>query len=270
MRSAQVLNGRGSSRDGSATNSTQPALSGSRRRRTGQPASARAAPALWTPPMWRLRGQDQRPAPRNGLRARALQRGRGGGQILPDAANRVAQRRVVPAAGARRLDHLGHPQLAGRAAQGHDAVRQVDGLLDVVGDEQHGLAGAARMRSSSSCSASRVIASRALKGSSISSTSGSTASARASDTRWRWPPDSSCGQRSPRSPRPTSARASPARRQPLGPRQAGALQPEGHIGEHPPPGQQPAVLEHQRHRQHGAGRVGGDPDRPGARAWPGR
>ena len=49
-----------------------------------------------------------------------------------------------------------------------------------------------QIRVSSSCSTSRVIASSAANGSSISSTWLSWASARASATRWRMPPDSSC------------------------------------------------------------------------------
>ncbi|CAM5554386.1 hypothetical protein STENM327S_04587 [Streptomyces tendae] len=48
------------------------------------------------------------------------------------------------------------------------------------------------MRVSSSCSTSRVMASSAANGSSISSSLLSWASARASATRWRMPPDSSC------------------------------------------------------------------------------
>ena len=45
----------------------------------------------------------------------------------------------------------------------------------------------------SSLRRSRVISSSAPKGSSISRIFGSLASARAIDTRWRMPPDSSCG-----------------------------------------------------------------------------
>jgi hypothetical protein len=48
-------------------------------------------------------------------------------------------------------------------------------------------------RSSSSFRRSRVISSSAPKGSSISRIFGSLTSARAIETRWRWPPDSSCG-----------------------------------------------------------------------------
>ena len=49
-------------------------------------------------------------------------------------------------------------------------------------------------RSSSSCSRSRVMASRAPNGSSMSSTSASWARARARATRWRMPPESSWGR----------------------------------------------------------------------------
>ena len=45
-------------------------------------------------------------------------------------------------------------------------------------------------RSSSSCSEARTTGSTALNGSSISSTGGSAASARATPTRCCWPPDS--------------------------------------------------------------------------------
>ncbi len=37
---------------------------------------------------------------------------------------------------------LRYPQLAGRTAKRHDAVREIDGLFDVVGHEEHGFAGA--------------------------------------------------------------------------------------------------------------------------------
>ena len=51
----------------------------------------------------------------------------------------------------------------------------------------------ARIFISSNCMNSRVCASSAANGSSSSSSSGSTTSARAMLTRWRMPPDSSCG-----------------------------------------------------------------------------
>ena len=59
---------------------------------------------------------------------------------------------------------------------------------------------------------SRVMASSAPKGSSIISTSGSSASARAIDTRWRMPPDSCAGYRSAAYSRPTRRSSSSARR----------------------------------------------------------
>ena len=48
-------------------------------------------------------------------------------------------------------------------------------------------------RRNSSCSRSRVIGSIAPNGSSMSMSGGSAASARASPTRWRWPPESCAG-----------------------------------------------------------------------------
>ena len=54
---------------------------------------------------------------------------------------------------------------------------------------------ACQIRSSSSWRMSRVMASSAPNGSSMSRTSASCASARASATRWRMPPESSCGWR---------------------------------------------------------------------------
>ena len=48
-------------------------------------------------------------------------------------------------------------------------------------------------RRNSSCSCVRVTGSIAPNGSSISMIGGSAASARATPTRWRWPPESSAG-----------------------------------------------------------------------------
>ena len=53
-----------------------------------------------------------------------------------------------------------------------------------------------------------MISSRAAKGSSISSTLGFMASARATAARWRMPPESSSGRLSSNPPRPTSFRSS--------------------------------------------------------------
>src|SRR5690348_4589342 len=69
----------------------------------------------------------------------------------------------------------------------------------------------AQIRSSSSCSTSLVIASSAPNGSSISSTSASWASARASATRCRMPPDSWCGRLAPNPVRCTVSSSSPVR-----------------------------------------------------------
>ena len=62
-----------------------------------------------------------------------------------------------------------------------------------------------QIRSSSSCSRSRVIASSAPNGSSMSSTGVSRASVRASATRCRMPPESSCGALAAKSARCTRA-----------------------------------------------------------------
>ena len=64
-------------------------------------------------------------------------------------------------------------------------------------------------RSAARCS--RVSMSRLENGSSSSSSEGDGASARASATRCCWPPDSSCGQASARSGRPTSSSTSATR-----------------------------------------------------------
>ena len=66
-------------------------------------------------------------------------------------------------------------------------------------------------RSTSSCSTSRVIASSAPNGSSISSTFVRWASDRARATRWRIPPESSCGRLRSNSSRCTDASSSRTR-----------------------------------------------------------
>lgn len=63
----------------------------------------------------------------------------------------------------------------------------------------------------SSCNSSRVIASRAAKGSSSSKSDGASSSARAMATRLCWPPESSVGKRRPKPDRPMSASNSWAR-----------------------------------------------------------
>ena len=62
----------------------------------------------------------------------------------------------------------------------------------------------------SSCISIRVKASSAPRGSSSSSKRGRCTKARASATRWRWPPDSCAGQSAVRSPRPTFSSTSRA------------------------------------------------------------
>ena len=76
----------------------------------------------------------------------------------------------------------------------HRPVGELHRLLLVVGDEDRGVAGAGRgSRAASGASSRRTCASSAPNGSSSSSTRGSMASARASATRCRWPPDSCAG-----------------------------------------------------------------------------
>ena len=77
------------------------------------------------------------------------------------------------------------------AGEDDDAVGQVDRLVDLMGDEQHGLSAFTQIRSSSSCISSRVCASSEANGSSISRIFGSMTSARARLTRCCMPPDSS-------------------------------------------------------------------------------
>ena len=93
---------------------------------------------------------------------------------------------------------------------------------------------AARCASSSACISMRVSASRAPNGSSSSSSRGRLTRARASATRCRWPPESTAGQSSARSARPTSASA-------VGARAARQSAPRAMptLLEHPLPGQQP-------------------------------
>jgi len=78
-------------------------------------------------------------------------------------------------------------------AERDDPVGQVDGLVDLVGDEIAVFWRSSQILSSSLCMVSRVCASRPENGSSKRRTSGSVASARAMLTRCFIPPDSCCG-----------------------------------------------------------------------------
>ena len=82
----------------------------------------------------------------------------------------------------------------GPGGEHHDAVGERHRLVDMVGDEQHGGAAVAPdIEQEVLHLLARVCTSSAAKGSSISSTFGRMASARATATRWRMPPDSSSG-----------------------------------------------------------------------------
>ena len=82
-----------------------------------------------------------------------------------------------------------------RPARAHhvDLVGEVDCLLDVMGDEQYGLAKSPQSRISHSCICSLVWASSAPNGSSSRMTSVSNRSVRNSAARWRMPPESEFG-----------------------------------------------------------------------------
>src|SRR2546428_649706 len=83
-----------------------------------------------------------------------------------------------------------------------------------------------QIRRSSACMISRVCASRLANGSSMRSTSGSTARARARLVRWRIPPESSCGYARSNPPRPTNRRSSPAARRASSPRRPWTSRPK--------------------------------------------
>src|SRR5262249_54103093 len=74
-----------------------------------------------------------------------------------------------------------------------DLVGEIDRLLDVVGDEQHGLAEVAHSCISHSCILSLVWASSAPNGSSSRMTSVSNSNVRNNAARWRMPPESALG-----------------------------------------------------------------------------
>ena len=103
-----------------------------------------------------------------------------------------------------------------------------------------------QMRSSSSCSVARVSASRAPSGSSSSRISGFMASARATATRCRMPPESSRGRLSRAAARLTSATYCSAhlRRFVLRPVGVNLVDRQLHVLQHAQPRQQRVVLEH--------------------------
>ena len=116
-------------------------------------------------------------------------------------------------------------------------------------------AASGRALSSSSWSVSRVIASRAPNGSSISRTSASWASARASAPRWRMPPDSWCGRFLAKPPRCTVSISSRRPLPALGLADAGQPHRQLDVGLHGEPREQRRLLEHQRRRRRRRRRV---------------
>ena len=93
---------------------------------------------------------------------------------------------------------------------------------------------------------SRVSASSAPNGSSSSSSCGSATSARASETRCAWPPDSVSGHASAWSARPISASACSERVSGRIAWTAGAVEAVEHIGQHVAPGKEPRLLKGDR------------------------
>ena len=77
--------------------------------------------------------------------------------------------------------------------ENHDAVADVHCLIDMMSDEDRGLAGLLDEADNSARRSRAVISSSEENGSSHNRISGSTANARAIETRWRMPPDSACG-----------------------------------------------------------------------------
>ena len=97
----------------------------------------------------------------------------------------------------------------------------------------------------------RVWASSAENGSSMSSTAGSTASARAMPTRWRMPPDSWCGYLSSKPSSPVMAMNAPRALGPL--RRGAAPAPRGRTRRslHRAPRKQRELLEDRRRERRG-------------------
>ena len=91
---------------------------------------------------------------------------------------------------------------------------------------------------------SRSLRSSAASGSSSRSIRGRLASARASATRWRWPPDSWCGRRRPKPSSCTSAQHLADPLVDLGFRQLVLLQPEGDVAGDRKMRKQRVALEH--------------------------
>ena len=105
------------------------------------------------------------------------------------------------------------------------------------------------MRRSSSFSRSRVISSSAPNGSSISSSRGPPSSARAIETRWRMPPESSCGKLLLPAFEPDELEQLARRRRAGGQAaEAADLERQLDVLQRRAPGQQRGILEHEAER----------------------
>ena len=92
-------------------------------------------------------------------------------------------------------EHLGCRPLLDNHALQHDddAVADLGGDAQIVGDEEDGEVERWRTSSSSFSTCACTDTSRADTASSAISSCGSMASARAMAMRWRWPPENWCG-----------------------------------------------------------------------------
>ena len=104
------------------------------------------------------------------------------------------------------------------------------------------------MLMSSNCVCSRSFLSSAASGSSSSSSFGRLTSARASATRWRWPPESWCGLRAPKPLIFTISRISPTWRRISSRPYALLLETEGDVLLHAHVRKERVRLEHHVHR----------------------
>ena len=208
-------------------------------RRTASPCGATSA----TGPCQRSRGE-----PSGSLRATTTTASRGeGDQVV--AASRTTLSPTSRATWSvrgplrdlgRRAD-LGHPSLV----EHQHPVGQRQRVDGVVGDQQGDAVVVARCRPSSIRSAIATATSRPVKRLVEQQHAGSVASARAIATRCAWPPESSRGLRSARSPMPKRSSQSRATRVRLARLRAAGARTEGDVVQGGQVGEQQLALEDQ-------------------------
>ena len=221
--------------------------------------TTRTARWFWAEPLRSLARRGERDLPRvDADRDRAL--AGLGAEDRPAAVERTRVRPSSPAC-ARAGEHdgageVGHERRRGRgrelgrralldhapAVDHADAVAEQRGLGEVVGHEQRGHAGLGQDGGELAPAAARERVSSADSGSSSSSACGRRASARATATRWRSPPDSVRGRSSARWATPKRSSSSSARCLALAAVEAaqrvGDVLPRAQVGE------QRVLLEH--------------------------